>query len=440
VLLAYVIVKRDFTVAMVLLLLPCIAYVLTRRLGGILAGLTLLLLLPSWYTLGVAQAGVIRVACLCALVILLLNHSPRPTWIDVALVLFVAIIVLGWWLQDDQPHAGRIMLNEIQPVAFFFAARVIPSRDLSKVLIFVFFVGTLGAITVLYELRAGHVLFADPTRYYWNGGESLLFRPGGIFGSPPAASTILTLTALCGLPTLRRLRGWGRVVASLCMMVTLVAVVSTFTRTALIAFAVSLLVYLWLSRSPMLNHQRVVLGLVVLLLGSVLLLPKLESGKTFQQGVLRGGTFAARVGYWGLALPIATSNSHNFFIGIGSEALEVPVVGGSAPSEVAASPVLIELGTHSQYVLTLLEQGVIGLIALLAWLTTTFVAAAQYARTSRDPNAAACAVGMLAVAIIMLTDNLMLNGPSLALAMLISGLIVGLKRRQQSTATEIAAP
>jgi hypothetical protein len=47
---------------------------------------------------------------------------------------------------------------------------------------------------------------------------------------------------------------------------------------------------------------------------------------------------------------------------------------------------------------------------------------------------------MLAVAIIMLTDNLMLNGPSLALAMLISGLIVGLKRRQQSTATEIAAP
>lgn len=429
--LAYVMVSGTATAAFGVVLLPSLCYVLTRRLGGLVAGLTLILLLPSWYTLGPAQAGVMRIACLCALATVLLTRQPRLTWIDVTLVGFIAILFLGWVLQDNQAHAGRIMLNEIQAVAFFIAARTVPARSTPDVMRFVYFAGALGALTVLYELRVGHVVFLDPSRYYWNGG-GLLFRPGGIFGSPPAASTVLTLTALCGMPSMQQLRGWKRGFARLCMAITLGAVVATFTRTAFIAVAVGLVAYLWLSRSPMLRPQRVLVGLLLVTLGFAFVLPRLEKEATFQEGVLRPGTFAARVGYWQLAIPIATSSAHNLVVGIGSEALEIPALGGSAPSEIASSPVLIQHGTHNQYVLTLLEQGLVGLVAMCAWLAASVGTAWRRARTGRDPYVAALAAGMLAVTITMLTDNVMLSGPSLAIAFLIAGLIVA-SRRSGST-------
>lgn len=434
-----VIARGKLTVAATLLLLPVAGWALSRRQGALLAGLALVLLLPSWYTLGTAQAGVLRVACICALFTVLLNRRTQITRIDMALGAFVVIVVIGWLLQNNQTHVGRLVLTELQPVAFFLAARSLLPRDAQKAFAFAFFLGTLGAITVLYELRLGHIVFADPARYYWNGSETNIFRPGGIFGSPPAASTVLTFTALCGLPVLRRTSGWYRGFAGMCMGITLIAMVSTFTRTALIAFSVSLFAYLWISRSPMLNHQRVVIGLAVLLLAFVFFLPRLESGRTFQEGVLRGGTFAARVEYWKLALPIAASNDHNLFFGIGSEALEVPTVGGTALSAIATSPVLIEHGTHNQYVLTLVEQGLVGLLALLAWLGMSFSVAVRYARASKDPTIATAAAGLLAVAIIMLTDNMMLNGPSLALAMLFSGSVISISRLWSTDINQRAA-
>jgi O-antigen ligase len=421
--LAYVTVKHGVTMALGILLVPAIGYALTRRLGGILTGVTLVLLLPAWYTIGVPQAGVLRVACLCALVTLLFNRQPRISWLDVTLLLLVVVIVMGWLFQDDQPHAGRILLNEIEPVAFYLAARAVRAKDVPRVMTYVFFAGGLGALSVLYEFAVGHALFIDPARYYWNAERALyLFRPGGIFGSPPAAAAVLSLTALCGLPRMRQ-RGHPLVVRA-CMLVTLVAIVTTFTRTAFIALGAAFLLYLWLSRSPLLSPQRVLAAVAACLVAFVVVLPAIEADPIFREGVVRPGTLAARQSFWRLAIPVATANTHNLVFGIGSEALEVASLGGVTPAEVASAPSIIHHSLQNQYVLTLVEQGLVGLVALLAWLSASITLTARYARVKSDCYSAALAAGLVVLAITMLADNIMLNGPALAIAFLMAGLAV----------------
>lgn len=442
-LLVYISVKRSPVAAGVLVLLPAVCYGLTRQLGGVIGGLALLLVIPSWYTLGTPQAGVLRVACLFALTTWLFGQRRRLTWTDVALGALVLIAVAGLYLQDNQSHAGRILLSELEPLAFFLAARPLSTKAVARLLDVVFLLGTVGALSVLYEFAAGHLIFQDPSNYYWNPSNTTIFRPGGVFGSPPAAATVLTLTALCGLPAIRRLSGWRRYVASACLLLTLVAMVSTFTRAALVAFALALLGYLWLSRSPLLRPAPVITGLTVLAVVALLLVPRIEGNVVLQRGLIRPGTFTARVSYWGLAMPIATASLKNFVLGIGSEAAEVPLVGGTAPAPLAAAPVLIAHGTHNQYVLVLLEQGLLGLIALVAWLGTAFGTAVSAARGTRDPVPSALAAGIVAFAVIMLADNTMLNGPSLALGALLTGLTVayrygqGRQGEQRPVASEV---
>jgi hypothetical protein len=52
---------------------------------------------------------------------------------------------------------------------------------------FAFLAGGVGALTVLYEAVVGHLAFGQSAdTYLWNPSPSTDFRPGGIFGSPPA--------------------------------------------------------------------------------------------------------------------------------------------------------------------------------------------------------------------------------------------------------------
>jgi O-antigen ligase len=289
----------------------------------------------------------------------------------------------------------------------------------------VFLAGTAGALTVLYEALAGHLAYGlSAETYYWNASTATVFRPGGIFGSPPGAATVLAMTAVCGLPVLRSWRGWRRIAGVACMLITLGAMVSTFTRAPLIGFAVAVVMYLFVSHSTLLRPARVVTALLIVAVGALLLLPRLESSSLFQKGLVRGGTFAARVVYWELALPIVTANSKNLIFGIGTEATAVTSEGGSAPPALAGSPALVTNGTHNQYVLTLLEEGILGLAALVAWLSVSIVAGVRSALALRDPYAAALPAAVLVLAIVLLADNSLFDSSTMAVIGLITGLIV----------------
>lgn len=432
--LGYLVASRGAAAAAPLLLALAVYALPRRSLYGLSAGISLVLVVPYWHTLGSPQAGLMRIAVLAALATCLFARGLRPTAVDLSVVAIILVSVLGWILQDSQPGVGRILLTALLPLAFFVAARTVSSDNVPKVMSVALMAGAVGAVTVIYESLVGHLLFADPTSYSWNVTDSTIFRPGGIFGSPPGAATVLALTALFGLSTLST-TGRFRGVAWIALGVTVLACVLTFTRASLIGLGGGVLVYLWLSRSPLLRPGRVVVASLVLVVMTITVLPRLESSTLFQRGIVRPGNLAARESYWRLALPIAEASPRNFILGIGSARTVVSKLGGNTPVELAAAPELVNHGTHNQYVLALLEQGLIGLAVLLAWLITTLVVGIRGRQRSTDPSRAALVGSVVAFAVVMLANNSMLHPPSLAMGALASGLLVARQTNRASSKT-----
>src|SRR5205807_6110245 len=144
----------------------------------------------------------------------------------------------------------------------------------------------------------------------------------------------------------------------------------------------------------------------------VLVLPQLQQSQRFQEALVRPGNLALRASYWQLALPIATSTPGTTLRGIGIEATVVPQFGGSVPARLGAAPALILNGTHNQYVLTFLEQGLIGLGLLVAWSVATLLTGLRALREPRDPHLAALIGATASCALVMLANNAMLHAPS----------------------------
>jgi O-antigen ligase len=418
--LAYVLVRRSPALAIGLLLVVPVAWLLTRSDAGLLTGLVLILILPAWQTVGTAQASVLRLASLAAASTILLSRQRiRPCLTDLALILLVAVTVLGWLLQLDQPHAGRVLSIEFTPIGFYIGARAFAPSAVPRVLVVTLFAGTAGAVTVIYEYLVGHTVFLDTATYQWNATASTIFRPGGIFGGPPQASTVLCFVIVFGIGALdTELRGrWGLLGIG-CIGICVVALALTFTRAAFIGLGVALVLYLWMVRSPLLRPTRLVwacgLGCVIV----VVALPTLEKNDVIQRGVFRSGTLAAREGYWSTAMPIVTTNPRDFIFGIGSAALETPTISQTTviPAALAVRPQAFTVSLHSQYVTEWVENGAIGLACLAFLLLVPFLRAARAGRRG-DRAYAALAAGLVATAIVMSADTVLLDGPSFALIM-----------------------
>jgi O-antigen ligase len=381
-----------------------------------------MLVVPYWYTLGIPQAAVFRVAAMLALASCLFASGWRPVAIDLTVFLLVVVTLLGWLLRSDRSGLGPIVVNQLLPLGFYVSARLVPEARVPRVMLVIFAAGVVGAFSVFFEAAVGHVFFVDATSYSWNASDSTIFRAGGVYGSPPGAATVLAMSALCGLPFVRSTVGRRRAVSIGCLALIVGGCVVTFTRASVIGLGAGLLVYLWLSRSPLLRPSRVAIGAALICCTLLLVLPTLEQSTLFQRGVVRPGNLAGREAYWRLAIPIAEADSANLSVGIGSARTLAARQGGNIPAELAAAPALIDHGTHNQYVLALVEQGLVGLSALVAWLAATVLTGVRRIRAG-DPTTAALVGCMTAFAVVMLANNAILHPPSFAIAAMTSGLL-----------------
>lgn len=439
-LLGYVVARFGASVAVALLLLPVGGYLLLRHpLNGLLFGLSVILIVPYWLTLGTAQSAVFRLASLVALLTCLFARRLRLTSVDMAVVALVAVAVLSWLLRDDQGGVGKILLNLFVPLSFYAAGRTVPPDSIPRIMTVALFAGTVGSLSVFYEAYIGHAVFIDPSSYSWNASDSTIFRAGGVFGSPPGAATVLAISSLCGVPAFRAAAGRRRLLVGCCLSLSVAGCILTFTRASVIGLAVGLVVYLALSRSPLLRPGRLMFGLLALIVVLLVALPTLEGSTRFQRGVVRPGNVTGRIQYWELALPIAKSSPHNLLFGIGPARTLVARQGGTISADLAGAPVLVSYGTHNQYVLALLEQGLLGLAALLVWLGTTIVRGLIGCRHKIDPTAAALTGAIVAFAIVMMANNAILHPPSLAIGALVSGLLVA-RRPSRSSSTQTGQP
>jgi O-Antigen ligase len=424
----YVLVHRSFAIALALVLLPLAAWLLTRPAGGLAMGLVLILTLPNWWTLG--GRHVYQIAAVLAASTALSARRPRFRPADYALLVYTVILVLGWLLQYDQPETWHIVLAQLTPIGFYLGARGLPSSRLVPFMTLALFAGTIGALTVIVEAILGHSVFIDPTAYLWTTRSSdEIFRPGGIFGNPPGAATVLTYVFFFGLASLTALRQRLKTLGLICVGVCSLALILTFTRGPLIGLGAGLVLFLWLVRSPLVCSARGALVVVVLAASLLVALPTLESNTTFREGVLRGGTLAARESYWTLALPIVFANPHNLTVGIGTGVLETPAIEPRAPLPflVAAAPQDFEVSLHNQYVEALVEQGIIGLTALVVLLLAGLVPAVRGARATGDATYAALAASILATAIGFAVGTNAFHTPSLVMLFVAIGLAASVR-------------
>ncbi len=426
---AYVLVHRSASLALAVAALPLLAYALLRPSRGLALALILTLTVPAWWDLGGRHSY--QYAAVFAAVGVFSARRLRITVIDVALLAYLAIFVLGGVLQYDQPPTWRFIQDELITLGFYLGARAVPRHRIPELMTLMLFVGTAGALTVIYEFARGSSVFVNPTRYLWNASSVALFRPGGIFGSPPGAATVMMYVIFFGLAGLRSLRGRARALGAVCIGICAIAFVLTFTRAPLIGAGLGLLVFLWLLRSPWLRSSRVIGGGIAVIIAVTVILPSLQGNNLFQQGIVRGGNLSSREGYWQLALPIAFASPHNFLVGVGTGVLEAPRVFAQAPLPyaVAATPQVYENSLHNQYITTLVEEGVVGLAALLFLLAAIFVPTARAARATGDVCDAALAASVVGVSVVLAVDTELLDTPALIMFLVAAGFAAKAGRR-----------
>lgn len=429
-----------------ILAVPAFAYVAAAPARGLELALLVVLLTPPQTVFGFAQLGSIRLAAMLVMLALLLDlraspHVSRLRLVDWAAVGLVAMTLLSWWLGPREPHSLRLVGNYLLPIIFFAGGRRFAGRT-GRRLYAVAFVGTaLASLTVLYEAFVAHrPLFSDPTSYYWLGSANSLFRPGGVFGSPPAAATVLAMVIPCGLLLVQRARGARRLALLSLLVVSFAALFVTYTRGPEIGLIVGVLVYAVLLGPATWARYAYATALAAVIV-SVVLLPRVESSAWFQQGVVRQGTLASREAFWREARHAITDSTRHKLVGHGPASLEVglPWLPGSPQPDIAIFPDLTFKGLQNEYLRILVELGAIGLALFLGWIGGTIVggARAAFRDAPHRREIAAGVAGCVAFAVTSLVGDTLWETQVFAVVALLSGVVISLasKRPDEESGT-----
>ena len=411
--------------------------VASRPINGLLVGVGVMMLVPYWYTKGgitVAQmaAAVAGVATLTA--VLVNRRAIHFTFVDWAVVAIVLAAVADWYLRGENFAGARATANAVTPLAFYFAARILAGsgRSVRTILWLLVVAAALGSLTVFYEFARGTPVFVSPSTYKWNSGSGLIFRPSGVYGSPPAAVIVLAMVALAGIPLLRETTGRNRVFLLGCLALVIGAAFVTFTRAGWIGCAAGLLTYLvmvtwrgglrlprWVAAAPL-------IGVVCLAA-----LPMVSHTNWFQLGVTRGQTLQFRESYWAVTEPLVVDSPAHLLFGRGLNsftAADEPAL-GSVQASLAEIPGPLTQTTHNQYLQTLVEQGVIGLMLYLCWLLGTVVVGFRNIRRV-DPGDRRIIAGLvgatIAFVVASFADSSFLEASPFAVVALLTGLTVSL--------------
>jgi O-Antigen ligase len=358
------------------------ALVAWRPMNGLLLGVTLMMLVPYWY--GRGGITLLQLAAALALAgtlsaVLVNRRSIRFTFVDWAVVAIVLAAFADWYLRGENFAGARATANVVTPLVFYFAARILTGsgRSVRMILWLLVSAGALASLTVFYEFAKGAPVFQNPATYKWNSGLGSIFRPGGVYGSPPAAVMVMAMVALAGIPVLRETSGRKRLFLLGCLALILGAGFVTFTRAGWIGCGAGFVTYLvmvtWPGRLRLPRWVAVVPLIGVLFLAA---LPVVSHTSWFQEGVTRGQTLQFRESYWAVTEPLITDSPTHLLFGRGLNSFTAaaePAL-GSVPSSLAEIPGPLVQTTHNQYLQTLVEQGVVGLVLYLCWLLGTAAA------------------------------------------------------------------
>jgi O-Antigen ligase len=425
--------RATLTAAAVLALLIVVPIVRDPR-RGLLWGALVALVVPASETFVGGKLDVIRIAgalVLLAVALDIYNH-PRIkhlSVVDWSVAAFCAVGIGGWLFEPQPPHGSAFAINYLLPLAFYLGARRF-GRHAEPLLVVVFVGASLASLTVIYEALFVHrPLFADPTSYYWSATSVYIFRPGGVFGGPPQAASVLAMSMFCGFPLLGSARGLKRLGAGLCFGASLAALILTFARGPIIGFALGVIAF-GVLLGPATWARYAYAGGALALVVVAVLLPSIGTTPWFEKGVLRGGTLSARQVVWSQTGALITDSTAHELFGHGTNSIVIgtPWLPGTPPTDIAEVPALTQAGAQDQYIRTLLEGGIAGFLLMLGWV---FGAAAKGIaasfRHSRERRAiAALTAACVAFAVAALVDDALRQSQTAVTLALVTGLLVSL--------------
>jgi O-antigen ligase len=415
--------------------------VLAHPWVGVAGGVTLMMVVPFTLYVGVPQLGVTRLASMAALggAVLAARGVPQRAGlsvIDLALAGFVLFGLVSWQLGAHPPHSLRAAADFLTPVGLYVAARTLRRSHVTGLLWVFVVASSIAALTLYLEFFVTRSpLFVDPAAYLWAEGGRFIFRPAGVFEAPPAAGAILAMSAICAFALVRQSHGAYRVAAWGCAGVSIGGVVLTFTRSSMFGLLAGSLVYLVLIRPA--KRARLLYGaLGVALVITIVVVPRIEGMTWYRQGILRQGTFAQRQVYWSSALPIVANSPEHLMVGHGIDSLLIArgALSGAVAPDIANTSTLVEDSPHSQYIRTLIEEGVIGLGLLLAWLMGAALVGARSAWRSvhQRPILAAGTGAIVSTAIAAFATDSLRHPPTFGVLALLTGLVINLSRQDAS--------
>jgi len=334
------------------------------RGAGFLLAVGVLLVIPYWY------AHVWLVAPIVVIIGLTAGRArTRFHPLDLVFAAVVLIFTASWLVHPELRIPLKHFEEGILPLGFYLWARLsLDQRTLPRLLLVMLVAGAAAAGTVLYETARGSSVFVDPLRYQWAGTLTNVFRAGGVFGGSPTAATVLAMVLLATIPVHRQHPKTARVLSALI----LAGVVVTLDRAGYLGLIVGALLF-----AILLPYRRwlPVAGLAVILLVAALVVTNLPSttssiahSKLVTAGLVRSNTISYRESLLADAVHLIDDSTSHLLFGRGFDAFEA--LSGRHDLHMAAATDLWirQNGPNDDYVRALLEQGLVGLLAVVGWL------------------------------------------------------------------------
>jgi O-antigen ligase len=416
--------------------------------GDVAIGLALglaVLAPPSAYILA-PQLDVLRVAVAIPAIpaaAALSRSMPRIHRVDLLLVGFLYVALVSWVFGSDAANP-QLLVGTLIPFAFYAWGRVLCTRENVLTIAWsLVIIGTLASLTVLLEFAVlREPLSIDLAQYDYGPDPALglIFRPGGTFGSPGGAALVLSMTALLAGALVTITSHWRRRVALVCLVITVLGMIVTFNRGSYIGLALGALGYLVLTL-PRASAWRLARRGAPIAAAVVIAVALVAGSGTFQGGILRPETADYRFSNWSEAADAATGDPVRLLFGEGFNGLLLasPEYGGVPfGAAVPMDSELISDGPHNQYLLTLLELGILGTALLAAWFFFVIwggVRATRAADRGSRPILAALSMAVLSYAIACLFGDHLRYDVGVAVMGLLAGGLVSLSGGSRSSSS-----